>query len=78
MLNPAVEPAIAPTESQRPIQVGDKVTINNPGSKRHGQQATVTRLRTERFQGQELLVADVSLPCERRPVEVQLSWLESE
>ena len=67
--------AIAPTEPQRPIQVGDLVTINNPGSKRHGRQSTVIRLKTERFQGQELLLADLSFPGERRPVERQVSWL---
>jgi len=42
-----------------------KVTINNPGSKRHASHSD--RLRTEQFQGQELLFADVSFP-ERRPV----------
>lgn len=63
------------TQTQQPIQVGDLVILDSPGSKRHGKQGTVIQLKTERFQGQELLLADLSFPGERRPVEAQLSWL---
>ena len=46
-----------------------------PGSKRHNKQGTVSQLKTEYFQGQELSLADLSIPGERRLVEIQLSCL---
>lgn len=77
MLTSVNEDAIAThtPAPQQPIQEGDLVILDSPGSKRHGKQGTVTRLKTERFQGQELRLADLTIPGERRAVEVQLSWL---
>lgn len=66
------ERAIAPPES---LLVGDSVIVDSPGLKHHGKQGTIVRLKTECFQGQELQLADLSVPGERRYVEVQLSWL---
>jgi hypothetical protein len=66
---------VAPPE---PLKVGDLVTIDSPGLKRHGKQGRVARLKTEYLQGQELLLADLSIAGEKRPVEVQQSWLRRE
>ena len=74
MLKSVNESALA-SQPQRPIEVGDLVTINSPGSKYHGKQATVIRLKVEQFQGQEVQLAEVTIAGERRAVEVQLSWL---
>ena len=57
------------------IVVGDVVTISNPGSKYHDSLATVVRLKVDLLYGQELQKADVSVPGEKRYVEVQVSWL---
>ena len=75
VLNSVNEPAITP-QPQQPIQVNELVTIDNPGSKYHDKQATVVRLKTEKHYGQELQKADVSVPGEKRCVEVQVSWLQ--
>lgn len=61
--------------SQEPLKVGDSVIVDCPGLKHHNNQGVVVRLKTERFQGKELLLADLNIPSERRYVEVQLSWL---
>lgn len=69
---------IAPNEiavPPEPIKVGNLVLVDNPGSKHHGKQGTVVRLRTEHFQGQELHLADLNIPGERRYMEAQISWL---
>lgn len=75
VLNSLNEPVIAPTEPHLLTQVNELATINNPGSKYHGSLVTVVRLKIERFHGQELQKADVSIPGEKRYVEVQVSWL---
>lgn len=61
--------------SQEPLKVGDSVIVNCPGLKHHNNQGVVVRLKTEHFQGKELLLADLNISSERRYVEVQLSWL---
>lgn len=81
--NPSSQPeAIAPNPQQPeaavppgPLQVGDSVVIDNLGSKHHGKRATVTRIKTEHLWGQQLRLADLNIPGERRYVEVQISWL---
>lgn len=74
----ALSDAIAPNKMAappEPLKVGDLVMVGSLGLKHHGKQGTIVRLKTECFQGQELQLADLSFPGERRYVEVQLSWL---
>lgn len=60
--------------SPEPLKIGDSVIVDCPGLKHHNNQGVVVRLKTERFQGKELLLADLNSPGELRYVEVQLSW----
>lgn len=62
---------IPPTPST-PLTVGERVRINNPGSKYHGKLATIARLKTEGT----LQLADLEVDGEKRRIEVQVTWLE--
>ena len=59
------------TVTPRKLQIGDRVSIDFPGSKRNGKYGVIKRLKTI----QNCEMADVIVDGEKRAWEAQISWL---